>query len=58
MRKFTAGLRQAFLDMSAAGHSPTRAALEIGISRQSLYRRRADDPAFAEAWNEALEQQA
>ena len=42
----------------ATGYSPTRAAGEVGVSRQAAYRQRSNDPDFAEAWQEALQQQA
>ena len=58
VRKFTPGRKRAFVELLAAGHSPTGAAKAVGLSRQAAYSQRAADPGFAEAWSEALERQA
>ena len=54
-RKFTPGVKEAFVSLLATGYSPTRAASEVGVSRQAAYRQRSSDPDFVEAWQEALE---
>ena len=57
-RKLTVGVKQAFVALIAGGYSPTRAAKEVGVSRQAAYKQRSADPDFSAAWGEALEQQA
>ena len=49
------GARQLkFLARLAARPDVRRACAAVGLSRQSAYRLRARDPAFAAAWDEAL----
>ena len=47
--------REAFLAKVACGYSVTAAVAESAMSRAWFYRERSDDPAFAEAWDEALD---
>jgi hypothetical protein len=53
--KFTPEKRAIFLGILADGSSSTHAAQAIGISRQSMYVRRRNDPAFATDWDDAVE---
>lgn len=53
-RGWTAARRERFFAYLAAGCDVRRTCRSIGLSRQSAYRLRARDAAFAEAWNEAL----
>ena len=48
--------RETFLAKLAAGYSVKAAVAESAMSRAWFYRERYDDPAFAEAWDEALEE--
>ncbi len=47
--------RQRFLEQLELGWSISRAAKISGVSRAQLYRWRASDPKFSEAWQEAEE---
>lgn len=52
---WTAERRQAFLDHLAGCSNVTRAVKAVGLSNAAAYELRARDPAFAAAWDEALE---
>ncbi|MEK9661667.1 MAG: hypothetical protein VW644_08035 [Alphaproteobacteria bacterium] len=54
-RRFTEIGAKRFLDELAETGSVCEAARRARMPRASLYRRRADDPAFARSWDEALE---
>ena len=45
-----------FLDHLAASCNVTLSAKAVGFSREAIYRRRRNDPGFAERWQAALEQ--
>lgn len=45
-----------FLDLLAASCNVTASAEGAGFSKAALYKRRRDDPAFAQRWQAALEQ--
>ena len=45
-----------FLDHLAASCNVTVSAKEAGFSPEAIYRRRRNDPAFAQRWQAALEQ--
>jgi transposase-like protein len=55
LTKRTIKKRQQFLSVLAGGYSVTRAAAAIGMSRNSCYEWRKDDPEFAKAWEDAWE---
>ena len=46
--------REAFLDRLRKDPNIAKAARAVGYTRQRMYQMRDEDPAFAEAWNEAL----
>ena len=48
--------REVFLAKLAAGYSVKAAVAESTMSRAWFYRERCDDPMFADAWDEALEE--
>lgn len=54
--KFTLKARETFLDLLRAGNTATFAASAIGMRREGVYRHRADEPDFAAAWEQALEE--
>jgi hypothetical protein len=47
--------RRQFLSVLATGYSVTRAAQAIGLSRNTMYEWRRDDPEFAREWDDAWE---
>jgi len=47
--------KKRFLAVLAAGHSVMTAAEAAGVARQTVYRWRQEDEAFARAWDEAIE---
>ena len=47
--------REHFLKALSAASSVTAAATAAGVSRMTVYRWQAADPAFAEAWRDAYE---
>jgi hypothetical protein len=51
---WTAALEQRFLEALAATRDVPLAALQVGISAPSAYRRRMRRPGFAARWREAL----
>lgn len=51
---WTATRRERFVACLAAGRDVRGACNAIGLSRQSVYRLRARDAAFAEAWDDAM----
>lgn len=51
---WTSTRRERFLACLAAGSDVRRTCEAIGLSRQSVYRLRTRDAAFAEAWDDAL----
>lgn len=54
-RRFTAKKQDIFLDALRQGYSVTHAATLIGLRRETLYRARHRDAAFAAAWDDASE---
>ena len=56
--KMTPALKRKFCEALADGASPTKASRAIQIARSTAYYQRGIDPAFAEAWEEALERAA
>ena len=54
-RKVTPKKQTVFLDALRQGYSVTHAATLIGLRRESMYRARRRDPAFAAAWDDAAE---
>jgi hypothetical protein len=46
--------RQLFLGFLASGVDVRRACAAVGLSRQAAYKLREREPAFAQAWDEAL----
>ncbi|HEX2863050.1 MAG TPA: hypothetical protein VHN99_00665 [Deinococcales bacterium] len=53
--KWTPKKRAQFLTLLAEDPNVSRAAEEIGVARSWLYQQRNTDPAFAAAWDEAVE---
>lgn len=51
---WTAERRRRFLEGLAAGLDVSRACTGLGMSREGAYRLRRRDPAFAQAWDDAL----
>ena len=51
---WTSERRRDFLERLAGGSDVRRACAGIGLSRESVYRLRRREPAFARAWDEAL----
>lgn len=51
---WTAERRRRFLEWLAAGHDVSRACAGVGMSREGAYKLRRRDPAFAQAWDDAL----
>jgi hypothetical protein len=51
---WTAARRTGFLEALTASSNVQRACLAVRMSRQSAYRLRTRDPAFAAAWDDAL----
>lgn len=56
--KFTIERKMAFLAALATTCNITKACKAVDISRQTVYDERDEDPAFAEAWEKALERGA
>ncbi len=52
---FTARKQRRFLDALAATCNVRAAALEAGVDRRTIYRHRASDDAFYQAWEQALD---
>src|SRR5690606_33895449 len=52
--RWTPALRERFLGHLSAGGDVRAAAARCGLSRQSVYKLRERDPAFARAWDAAL----
>lgn len=57
-QKLTAKKRASFLEALATCGVVTKAAEAVGYTRQFMYELRAKDDAFAQAWDDALEQAA
>lgn len=55
MAKLSEKNTEAFLEILRDGGSVTTACQAIGVKRQSIYQRRANDPDFKEAWDDAVE---
>lgn len=55
-RRWSDKAEQRFLDALGASCNVSLSAAECGFSKEALYRRRRDDPAFAARWQAALEQ--
>jgi hypothetical protein len=55
-RKWSPALAERFLDHLATYANVQAAATACGLSRQSVYKLRRRDPAFARAWDAALTQ--
>ena len=53
--RFTAKKQATFLDALRQGYSISHAAMLTGLSRETMYRARRRDPAFAAAWDDAAE---
>src|SRR5690606_328006 len=51
----TPARRQVFFETLSAGHTVSWACARLGPSRQAVYKARARDAAFAQAWHFALE---
>lgn len=54
--KLTPQKKVEFLELLADGCTVTKAARQIGMTRQGLYKARGEDEAFAAAWADAEEQ--
>lgn len=52
----TPQLCDAFLNYLRKGYVPKRAAEAVGVSRTSVFKWRSEDPKFAEAWVEAIDE--
>ena len=57
-RQWTPALRTRFLDHLSASGDVRAAAAHCGLSRQSVYKLRRRDPAFARQWDRVREAQA
>lgn len=55
-RRWTDEAEAVFLDSLAASCNVTASAAAAGFSTEAIYRRRRNDPAFAERWQAALDQ--
>ena len=55
-KRWTDAAEAAFLDALAASCNVTHAARATGFSKEAIYKRRSNDPAFAARWQAALAQ--
>lgn len=53
MTKLSAEKKRRFLDLYAELGTVTHAATAVGVTRQCIYKHRADDEAFAAAWQDS-----
>lgn len=54
--RFTNAKQDKLLALIADGHTVTHAAREVGVGRRTVYDHRDDDPAFAVAFDQAVEE--